>query len=156
MESLATCNSDHKPIYVDCHPLGVEQQRISKLFWYEANWDVEEDCGQQVEKLWTQGPKPTNAVTRIQRLLYDCGQGLTVWGKRKVTKNKAAIKSLSVKLKTLQENKDHNVIGEERRLQHELNLLLDNEDLKWKQMAKRNWYVHGDRNTKFFHACASQ
>jgi hypothetical protein len=26
------------------------------------------------------------------------------------------------------------------------------EDTKWKQQAKRNWFMHGDCNTKYFHA----
>lgn len=33
--------------------------------------------------------------------------------------------------------------------------MLEMEDIKWKQRAKRNWYRHGDRNTKFFHAWAN-
>ncbi|XP_042974742.1 uncharacterized protein LOC122306380 [Carya illinoinensis] len=37
-----------------------------------------------------------------------------------------------------------------------MNVLLEKEDLRWKQRAKRNWYKHGDRNTKYFHACANQ
>lgn len=41
-------------------------------------------------------------------------------------------------------------------LQRDLNILLDQEDLKWRQRAKLNWYRLGDRNTKFFSNCDSQ
>jgi hypothetical protein len=29
---------------------------------------------------------------------------------------------------------------------------MEQEDIKWKQRAKQNWYKNGDRNTPFFHA----
>jgi hypothetical protein len=41
-------------------------------------------------------------------------------------------------------------------IQEELHVLLELEDLKWRQRAKTNWLQHGDRNTRYFHACASQ
>jgi hypothetical protein len=41
-------------------------------------------------------------------------------------------------------------------LQDEVNNLIEMEDLKWKQQAKQNWFQHGDRNSKFFHACVNQ
>ncbi|XP_040986473.1 uncharacterized protein LOC121234570 [Juglans microcarpa x Juglans regia] len=43
-----------------------------------------------------------------------------------------------------------------KRLKCEVGQLLEKEDVKWKQRAKRSWFREGDRNTKYFHACASQ
>jgi hypothetical protein len=41
-------------------------------------------------------------------------------------------------------------------MQEELHALLELEDLKWRLKAKANWLQNGDRNTRYFHACASQ
>jgi hypothetical protein len=42
-----------------------------------------------------------------------------------------------------------------KRLQDEINFILEQEDIRWKQRAKQNWYQYGDQNTPFFHAWAS-
>lgn len=43
-----------------------------------------------------------------------------------------------------------------KQLQKELGNLLEEENMKWRQRANINWYQKGDRNTKFFNACATQ
>lgn len=35
-------------------------------------------------------------------------------------------------------------------------MLLEKEDIRWKQRVKCNWYSLGDKNTKLFHACVKQ
>ena len=45
--------------------------------------------------------------------------------------------------------------AEIRAIRRELNELLDDEELYWGQRAKAHWLKEGDKNTKFFHAHAS-
>jgi hypothetical protein len=41
-------------------------------------------------------------------------------------------------------------------LKEEIHGIMEQEELKWKQCAKEEWLRNGDRNTKYYHACASQ
>lgn len=48
---------------------------------------------------------------------------------------------------------DRNCLREVRK---EVDDLLEEEDLKWKQRSKEHWLQNGDRNTRYYHLCASQ
>ena len=43
-----------------------------------------------------------------------------------------------------------------RRVKEEINSMLDNEELHWRQRSRSIWLKAGDKNTKFFHQRASQ
>ena len=66
---------------------------------------------------------------------------------KKIQEKKRALASLSIA--------DRGDKGAEvNKLRGEINDLLDNEEIIWRQRSKTHWYREGDRNTKFFHAHA--
>lgn len=46
-------------------------------------------------------------------------------------------------------------MANKKQLEKEIDYWLKKDDLKSKQRAKREWYKGSDKNTKFFHACAT-
>lgn len=59
-------------------------------------------------------------------------------------------------LKVLQEKEDALALAEITKLHKELNTLLDQENIQWKQRVKKHWLCEGDRYTKFNHVYVSQ
>ena len=53
-------------------------------------------------------------------------------------------------------DKDEDLSLEINRLRGELNNLLDDDEMYWGQREKAHWLNEGDKNTKFFHAQASE
>lgn len=41
-------------------------------------------------------------------------------------------------------------------LEEDISILLEHENLKWRQRAKANRYTMGDKDAKNFHTCATQ
>jgi hypothetical protein len=58
-------------------------------------------------------------------------------------------------LKALQKQEDGSNWLTIKALKTEINLILEHEDMKWKQRAKQSWYKAGDRNIPFYHAWAN-
>ena len=71
-------------------------------------------------------------------------------------RQKQTITSLKNRLNIAYDREDEQAGAEIRELKMKLEELLVQEDDKWKQRAKVDWLKHGDRNNKFYHACANQ
>uniref|UniRef100_A0A2N9GXY8 Reverse transcriptase domain-containing protein n=1 Tax=Fagus sylvatica TaxID=28930 RepID=A0A2N9GXY8_FAGSY len=129
--------SDHHAIIVDCIHEAGQQTRRKHHFKFEAMWIKREGCEEVVRKAWEVPHEGTKMFQLVK------------------------IKGLRAKLSTIDSN-IHDVWQETSRLierhstRKELNFLISQEEVYWRQRSRISWMREGDCNTKFFHECASQ
>ncbi|XP_035550016.1 uncharacterized protein LOC118349461 [Juglans regia] len=92
----------------------------------------------------------------VQSKLKYCSKELKKWSKNLDSERTKVIKEKSMLLDQLQQNEDPCSMAARKQLQRDIDFLLDQEDIKWKERAKKHWLEKGDRNTKFYHACVNQ
>jgi hypothetical protein len=88
--------------------------------------------------------------------LENCRRNLKCWARLFDDKECLGIKKVEEDLQLVQQEGDPRNVDKENLLKENLDHLLEVQELKWRQRAKENWLKYGDRNTKYFHACASQ
>lgn len=125
-------------------------------FHCEALWAKRDDCREIIESAWFSGSlstTPEGIASNLQR----CASDLEVWNKnvvgnisKKITEKRKTLNSL-----TMQDH-EGSLGSEINLLRREINDLLDSEEILWHQRSRVHWYKEGDRNTKFFHARASE
>jgi hypothetical protein len=88
----------------------------------------------------------------IQSRLSACQKALSQWSKQKFGRDTELLKQKRERLLELQRSSRSEQSVAIKHLQEDIDIILEREDVRWKQRAKQNWYRHGDRNTQFFHA----
>lgn len=95
-------------------------------------------------------------MENIMGKLKSCQRPIKQWVKKQSHATDEIIESRTRDLELMQKGDVPVDLVAERVLKDEIHGMLEQQDLKWKQRAKEDLLRHGDRNTKFFHACTSQ
>ena len=88
--------------------------------------------------------------------IHRCRKALTQWVRKEKPMTEKFIKEKTAELGKIQEEADLNKTQREKGLKKEIFDMLEQEELKWRQWAKEDWLRDRDRNTKYFHASATQ
>jgi hypothetical protein len=150
---LTSSRSDHCPIL-----LTLEQNSAMSLPCrprrYEACWEREEALAEEVKLAWEghSRPRDLGAVATNLSGVMDCLQD---WSKKNVGSVSKRIEKLRKQLENINRSTFQHNQEEKRRIERELDSLLEQEEVYWRQRSRINWLKEGDRNTIFFHKKAT-
>ncbi|WCJ41960.1 hypothetical protein M5689_022794 [Euphorbia peplus] len=139
--------SDHSALIL--LPVPIESFGVRK-FRFENAWIREAECRDRVVAGWN----VCSAGDIIERQQV-CGEHLFQWGeelRRQFSRNINDCKSEIGRLKARLDSTSQGRLVEVR---SQLDSLLLQQELYWKQRAKKMWLEGGDMNSKFFHAAAN-
>ena len=127
----------------------------SHRFHFEAFWMKKEDCRGIIESVWG-SISDMNTPEGMACGLKLCASGNS-WNSSTLGQIPKLIQEKRKMLSKLTEQHKDGFLGMEiNNVSRELNGLLDDEEIFWGQRSKVHWLKEGDRNTKNFHARASE
>lgn len=153
---LRRSKSDHHPLLVSFSNSRDVKWNKCRMFRYEACWGKHKESHQLIKQVWRAKQPSINPWNNLQGKLSVCKKSLKEWVRKNSDAVEDQIKRKEQELKLIQLHDNGVQMDEERQIMEELDSLLEQEELKWQQRAKVNWLQHGDRNSKYFHAAATQ
>jgi exonuclease III len=152
---LAARTSDHKPLFISFTNQEEKGRQVQRGAKFEAKWLADAESRVIITDAWRDCLGGESPIRMVQQKLETCKSALRRWNGQKYGCAEKAIKKKTKELEILQK---YECVGDGpdiKKLQTEIDFLLEQEDIRWKQRAKQNWYRQGDRNTPYFHSWAS-
>jgi hypothetical protein len=156
VEVLAACNSDHLPLLVSLEEAKQRHKSRNGHFRYEARWGLHKENKDIIKKIWQVKVPSQNAWHWVLNKIDRSKKAMTVWRRKIAKEGDRGITEKVENLMRLQEEEGMSMQREINLHQAEVNAIMEEEELKWKQLAKEHWLKNGDKNTKYFHANVNQ
>jgi hypothetical protein len=153
---LAARSSDHAPLLLSLQGSGNFRRSGYQRFHYETGWQKNERVREVIRKVWRVKATSRDAWGAVKTKLNNSRRGLLRWKRCQPYHPEVALQEKTAAIQTLQAVDGVLDLEAIRGLQTEVDELLEQDKLKWRQRAKEHWLQLGDKNTKFFHASATQ
>lgn len=151
--NLEFYGSDHRLILINLCPDNLNGIRKSaKRFYFEHKWFLDENFSHFLHHCWNSGGRSLEIPEKLrycQREITNCAGNCFDNLAKKISCLRGKLNKL------LHSNLVWDNFDRISDLEQEIERLSNKEELHWKQRAIANWLNHGDRNTTFFHAFAS-
>ncbi|XP_042987458.1 uncharacterized protein LOC122315551 [Carya illinoinensis] len=136
VEVLVARCSDHRSLLLSMNQEPAKVWRGKRLFRYEAKWSLMDDCEEVIKRAWQVRATKRASGRGLQSLLENSKGALMQWSKRIEHDRRRDLKEKTELLKKLQGNEGWHNSEEIKKVQNEIGVCLEMEDLKWSQRAK--------------------
>ena len=153
VEHKSAATSDHVPIYVRL--VHDACRRAPRSFKYEIAWERDPGLQPMVQGAWANGAG--DSVLSISDKLQSLSSDLSAWDRTHFGNVRREIQHMKRELQELRESPNRSgPVHIELKIIERLTKLYHREEILWRQRARVEWLMQGDKNTYFFHLRASR
>ena len=149
--------SDHLALVVLTKAKQVGHCRRKRIKRFKEKWATHPACEEIIRSSWNQQADVGSPMFQLCQKLSRCRMALVDWNRKVFGALTLQIQHKMEALEALHEDDNggqHNT--QIRAVQNEINMLLHQDEVHWRQRSREIWLEAGDRNTKYFHQKAKQ
>ncbi|KAK3210760.1 hypothetical protein Dsin_015466 [Dipteronia sinensis] len=125
-----------------------------RRFHFEESWAGSKECAELISSLWGKGGSRSN-MHEVMGDIKWCSDQPGRWNSRCRKKLRRSIFAKQQELKIASTHIQTGSWNRIRNIERDLDVLLERDEIYWRQLSKTIRLKHGDRNTKYFHSQAA-